>query len=56
MFKGILLALVMFFAFYALTIGCLVVSRLGFLPAIPAAFLPDAVFFGIGIYLFHRQR
>ena len=46
----------MFFAFYATTIGCLVLSRLGYLPAIPAAFLPDAVFLGIGLYLFHRQR
>ncbi len=55
-FKGILGALVMFFAFYALTIGCLVLARLGYLPAIPAAFLPDAVFLAIGIVLFHRQR
>lgn len=55
-FKGIVGALLMFFAFYAMTIGCLVLSRLGYLPAIPAAFLPDAVFLGIGIYLFHRQR
>ena len=55
-FKGILGALVMFFAFYALTIGCLVLARLGYLPAIPAAFLPDVVFLSIGAYMFHRQR
>ena len=47
----------MFFtAFYALTIGCLVMARLGFLPAVIAALLPDVVFLGIGSYLFYRQR
>ena len=55
-FKGILGALAMFFAFYALTIGCLVLARIGWMPAIPAAILPDAVFLAIGICLFHRQR
>ena len=55
-FKGILGALGMFFAFYALTIGCLVLSRIGYLPAVLAAFLPDAVFFAVGLHLFHRQR
>ena len=55
-FKGIVGALLMFFSFYATTIGCLVLSRLGYLPAILAAFLPDVLFLGIGIYLFHRQR
>ena len=55
-FKGIVGALAMFFAFYALTIGCLVMARLGFLPAVIAALLPDVVFLGIGSYLFYRQR
>jgi len=55
-FKGILGALGMFFAFYACTIGCMVLSRLGYLPAIPAAFLPDVVFLAVGIVLFNRQR
>ena len=55
-FKGILGALGMFFAFYALTIGCLVLARLGYLPAVLAAFLPDVVFLAIGIVLFHHQR
>ena len=55
-FKGILGALMMFFAFYASTIGCLVLARLGYMPAIPAAFLPDVVFLAIGSYLFYRQR
>ncbi len=55
-FKGILAALAMFFAFYALTVGCMVLSRLGMMNAVVAAFLPDVVFLGIGVYLFHRQR
>jgi lipopolysaccharide export LptBFGC system permease protein LptF len=55
-FKGIVGALVMFFAFYALTIGCMILSRIGFMPAIPAAILPGIVFLGAGVYMFHRQR
>jgi lipopolysaccharide export LptBFGC system permease protein LptF len=55
-FKGIVAALAMFFAFYALTVGCMVFSRIGYMNAVVAAFLPDAVFIAIGIYLFRRQR
>ena len=55
-FKGIVAALLMFFAFYMLTVGCMVLSRIGYMDARVAAFLPDVVFIGIGIYLFNRQR
>ena len=55
-FKGIVAALVMFFAFYALTVGCMVLSRIGYMHAFVAAFLPDVVFVSIGVYLFYRQR
>ena len=55
-FKGVLGALGMFFAFYALTVGCMVLAQLGFMPPIPAAALPHAVFFVIGCILFNRQR
>ena len=55
-FKGIVAALAMFFAFYALTVGCIVLSRIGYMNACVAAFLPDVVFLAIGAYLFHRQR
>ena len=55
-FRGIVTALAMFFAFYALTVGCMVLSRMGYMNAVVAAFLPDAVFLAIGVYLFHRQR
>ena len=55
-FKGIVGALVMFFAFYALTIGCLVLARIGYLPSMPAAIIPGILFLGAGVYMFHRQR
>ena len=56
MFKGIVGALAMFFAFYALTIGFMVLANLGMCQPALAAFLPDAVFFVIGCRLFWRQR
>lgn len=55
-FKGIVAALVMFFAFYALTVGCMVLSRIGYMNAFVAAFFPDVLFLAIGACLFHRQR
>ena len=55
-FKGILGALAMFFSFYALTIGCMILARLGWCPPALAAFLPDGLFFLIGCRLFWRQR
>ena len=55
-FKGILGALGMFFAFYALTIGFMVVAMKGWCPAPVAALTPDIVFLAAGIYLLHRQR
>ena len=55
-FKGIVGALLMFFAFYGLVIGCMVGSDVGWLPPILAAILPHAVFLAIGGWLFYRQR
>lgn len=55
-FKGIVGALVMFFSFYALVIGCMVFADVGWLPPVPAAVLPHAVFLALGIWLFRRQR
>ena len=55
-FKGIVGALGMFFAFYGLTIVCMVCAKQGWLPVLPAALLPDVVFFGIGLHMFRRQR
>ena len=55
-FKGILSALGMFFAYYGLTIGCMVFADRDFVPPLAAALLPDAVFLTIGIILFRRCR
>ena len=56
MFKGIVGALSMFFAFYGLVMGCMVCSDIGWIPPVLAALLPHAIFLSIGIWLFHRQR
>jgi len=54
--RGILGALGMFFAFYGLTIGCMIFADLGWLPPVLAAFLPDVVFLALGIRAFYRHR
>lgn len=55
-FKGIVGALGMFFAFYGMTICGMVFAKKGWVPPIPAAVLPDLIFFAIGCRLFWRQR
>ena len=55
-FKGILGALVLFFAFYATTILFMVFAKKGICPAVPAAFIPDVLFLVAGLWLFRRQR
>ena len=55
-FKGILGALGMFFAFYALTIICMILAQTGNMNPVFAAFLPGAVFLAIGARLFYKQR
>ena len=55
-FKGIVGALGMFFAFYGLTIGFMVLAKQGLCPPVVAAVLPDVLFFAIGCHLFWRQR
>lgn len=55
-FKGVVTALGMFFAFYALTIGCMVLANCALLPPLIAAILPDIIFLIIGCIMFHRQR
>ena len=55
-FKGVLGAIGMFFAFYALTILCMVAAQTGYLPPVAAAFLPHVVFLFAGVVLFRRQR
>lgn len=55
-FKGIIGALAMFFAFYGLTILCMVLAARGLLTPLPAALLPDVVFFALGCRLFWKNR
>lgn len=55
-FKGILGALGMFFAFYILEIGGMIMTKSGLLPAIPAAILPHIIFLILGIHAFIKQR
>jgi len=55
-FRGILTALGMFFAFYAVTIGCMILAHTGNLPPLPAAALPHALFLAIGARMFWKQR
>jgi len=55
-FKGVLGALGMFFAFYALTILFMILSKKGWCPPLLAAVLPHVVFIGVGCHLFWRHR
>lgn len=54
-FRGILSALGMYFAFYGLTIAMMVLAKNGWFPVVPAAVLPDAVFVALGVRAFRRQ-
>lgn len=56
-FRGILGALGMFFAFYALTVLCMVSAKTWtWCPPILAAVLPHVVFFFFGCWMFRRHR
>ncbi len=55
-FKGILGALGMFFAFYGMTMGCMALVSKGWLHPILAAWLPLVFFFALGIRAFRKQR
>ncbi len=55
-FRGIVSALLMFFSFYGLTIGCMILAKRGMMPPLLAAALPDALFFVIGVVMFRRNR
>ena len=55
-FRGVVGALAMFFAFYGLTILCMVLAARGLLAPFPAAILPDLVFLALGVRLFWKNR
>lgn len=49
-FSGVIGALVMFFAYYGLVIGCMVLAKTGLMPPVPAAFVPPVAFSVLGVY------
>ena len=55
-FMGIIGALAMYFAFYGLVIGGMVMAKNGWCPPVLAAVLPYAIFLALGIRSFWRQR
>lgn len=55
-FRGVLSALGMYFAFYGLTIAMMVLAKNGWFPVVPAALLPDVLFLALGVRAFLRQR
>ena len=55
-FRGILGALGLYFAFYGMSILALVAAKSGWLPPVPAAVAPHAVFLVAGVRAFRRQR
>jgi len=55
-FKGILGALGLYFAFYGCTIAMMVLAKNGWCPPVLAALLPDVLFLGLGVRAFLQQR
>ena len=55
-FKGILGALGMFFAFYGVTIACMIIAKNGWCNPIAAAFAPNILFLALGVRAFLKQR
>ena len=55
-FRGIVGALVMYFSFYGVVIGGMVMAKNGWFPPISAALLPYTLFLVLGIRSFMRQR
>lgn len=55
-FKGILGALGLYFAFYGFTIAMMIVAKNGWCPPVPAAVAPAVVFLALGVRSFVKQR
>lgn len=55
-FRGIVGALGMFFAFYGVTIICMIFAKNCWMPPIPAAVFPLGLFFVLGVRSFIKQR
>jgi len=55
-FKGIILAIAMFFGFYMSSLGCMVLVKNSMMPVFLGAWLPNAAFLTAGLALFQRVR
>lgn len=55
-FKGVLIAVALFFGFYAASIGCMVLVKNMLLPVVLGAWIPNLIFASAGLFLFQRQR
>jgi lipopolysaccharide export LptBFGC system permease protein LptF len=55
-FKGVLLAVALFFGFYVVTNGCMVLAKNGLMPVILGAWCANVIFLAAGLALFYRQR
>lgn len=55
-FKGVLIAVSLFFGFYAVSLGCMVLAKNALMPVLLGAWLPNLLFLAAGLILFHRQR
>ncbi len=55
-FKGVIIAVALFFAFYAVSLGCMVLAKNALIPPLPAAWFANLAFLAVGLILFHRQR
>lgn len=54
-FAGVIGALGMFFSYYGMTIGCMVMAKIGLMPPIPAALLPPVAFAVLGAFYCARN-
>ncbi len=55
-FNGVMSAVGLFFGYYGAVIGGMVLAKNGFVNPVIAAWVPNILFLGIGIWLFRRQR
>ena len=55
-FRGVLSALGMYFAFYGTTIAAMVLAKNGLCPVSLAALAPYLIFFALGVRAFYKQR
>lgn len=55
-FKGVIMGISFFFAFYIVSNGCMILAKNALIPAMPAAWFANVLFLIIGLFLFYRQR